>query len=347
MTTSHLGRMVAIAAGLGSFLAIANPAAAETTILFNNFGPQTANSFIYIIRPYLDDVERITKGRVKFIVPPQSLAPPAEQINMVKTGVADGAIMFNGFLQKSHPLLQIGLLPGTMRSAVAVGVAYWRTYEKFIAPKHPLNEVKLLGFYAYPPGYLYNIQKEPIQSLDDLKSKKMWSLPGVTARALGLTGASIVPGPAVRMYEVISKGVVDAFCCIGYQDMRLFKVAQYASVATEVDGGVATGVFSMFLSNAKWKQISPDDQKAIMAISGEAIARRAAGIDAHNEEAKKDYLAHGGVVVKANAAFNDALKKAWQPLYDEWVAEATKGGIDGRAALAYYVGESMRDAGGR
>jgi TRAP-type C4-dicarboxylate transport system substrate-binding protein len=346
MITKYLGRMAVIAAGFGSAISITPAAAAETTILFNNFAPRTADNFVYVVKPYLDDVERITKGRVKFVIPPQSLAPPPEQMNMVKTGVADGAVIFNAFLQKSHPLLQIALLPGTMRSAVAIGVAYWRTYEKFFAPKHPLNEVKLLGFFAQPPGHLYNIQKRPIESLDDLKGKKLWSLPGISAQALGLTGASIVPGSAARMYDVVSKGIVDAFCCINYEVMSVVKVMQYAGAVTEVDGGVAVGVFSLFISNGKWKQISREDQEAITAISGEAIARRAAKIDAHNEEIKKDYLAKGGVVVEANATFNDALKKAWRPLFDRWVADANKEGVDGRAALDYYLSQSAKVAGG-
>jgi len=336
-----------VAMGIGAFVATTVPSAAETTLLFNVFTPPSSEISRDIIMPWLKDIERVTEGRVKIKVPPQSLAPPPEQMNMVKTGVADGAFMFNAFLQKSHPLLQIGFLPGTMHTGQADGVAYWRTYEKFFAPKHPVNEVKLLGFFANPPGHLYNMQKKPIQSLADLKGKKSWSLPGLTARAIGATGASVVPGPAVRMYEIISKGVVDTFCCIDYGDMEAYKVLQYVGAVTEVDGGVFSPKFSVFINDVKWNSISAKDQAAIMKISGEALARRGAATDAHNEQVQKDYLAHGGIIVKATPDFNAALKQVWQPLYDEWIAQANKEGIDGRAALDYYLSEANKVAGGQ
>lgn len=326
-----------MAAGVGS-------AAAQTTILFSKFAPAPSPTNTQVIDPWLKEIERVTEGRVKIVTPSQSLAPPPEQVNMVKNGVADGAFQFNAFLEKSHPLLQIGFLPGTMYSGEADAVALWRTYQKFFAAKDPFKEVKLLGFFASPPGHIYSMDKKPIQSLAALKGKKVWSLPGVTAQAIGLTGASVVPGPAVRMYEVVSKGVVDAFCCIEYGDLDAFKVLQYLGAVTEVDGAVFSPTFSVFVSNAKWAQISLKDQAAILAISGEALARRSAGIDKHSADIKKRYLAGGGVIVKATPEFNADLKKAWSPLIAKWIANAKAMGVDGQAAFDYYVAEAKKVA---
>ena len=322
------------------------PAIAETRILFNKFPPPPSPTNTQVINPWLKEIERVTEGRVKIVTPDQSLAAPPEQVNMVRNGVADGAFQMNGFLEKSHPLLQISFLPGTMRSGKADAVALWRTYEKFFAPKDPFSEVKLLGFFASPPGYIYNMEKKPIQSLAELKGKKAWSLPGVTARAMGLTGASVVPGPAVRMYEIVSKGVVDAFCCVDYADLNAFKVLQYLGAATEVEGAVFSPKFSVFVNKAKWAQIAPKDQAAILAISGEALARRSAGIDQVADDNRKQYLAQGGIIVAATPAFNADLKKAWQPLIEQWIAEANALGVDGRAALDFYLAEADKVAAG-
>ena len=320
---------------------------AATTILFSRFAPPSSPTVTKVIDPWLKDIERVTQGRVKIVKPAQSLAPPPEQVNMVANGVADGAYQFNAFLQKSHPLLQLSFLPGTMYSGKADAVALWRTYQKFFAAKNPFKRVHLLGFFGSPPGYLYSMTKTPIQSMSQLKDKKVWSLPGVTAQAIALTGAAVVPGPAVRMYEIISKGVVDHFCCIEYGDLKAFKVLQYAKAITTVKGGVFAPAFSVFISNAKWAQISPKDQAAIMAISGEALARRSEGIDQHSKKVIDQYIADGGIVVKAKPAFNVALKKAWKPLYDKWIAMANKRGVDGKAALAYYLAQEKQVAAGQ
>ena len=320
------------------------PVAAQTTILFSKFAPPPSPTNTQVINPWLKDIERVTEGRVKIVTPDQSLAPPNEQMSMVKNGVADGAFQLTAFLEKSHPLLQMAYLPGTMVSGKADAVALWRTYQKFFAAKEPISEVKLMGFFASPPGHIYSMDKTPIQSVAALKGKKVWSLPGLTSRAIAATGASVVPGPAVRMYEVISKGVVDAFCCIEYGDLEAFKVLQYLGAVTLVDGAVFSPSFAVYISNAKWAQISPKDQAAIMAVSGEALARRAAGIDAHNEDIRKKYLAAGGIIVPATPEFNAELKKAWQPLVDDWIATAKAHGVDGRAALDFYMAEAKKVA---
>ena len=57
---------------------------------------------------------------------------------------------------------------------------------------------------------------------------------------------------------------------------------------------------------------------------------------------RKSYLAHGGIIVKASPAFNAALKKAWKPLFDAWIASANKRGIDGKAALDYFMSEAKK-----
>lgn len=229
-----------------------------------------------------------------------------------------------------------------MTSGKADAIALWRTYQKFFAEKNPFNDVVLLGFFASPPGHIYNIEKKPIQSLAELAGKKSWSLPGMTAQAMGRTGVSVVPGPAVRMYEIVSKGVVDVFCCIEYGDLNAFKVLQYLGAVTEVDGAVFSPKFSVFISAAKWKQISPEDQAAIMKLSGEALARRSALIDDFNADLKKKYISDGGIVVPATKEFNAELKKAWEPLIEEWIAQAKASGVDGRAALDFYLAEAKK-----
>ena len=126
--------------------------------------------------------------------------------------------------------------------------------------------------------------------------------------------------------------------------MEAYKVLQYVGAVTEVDGAMFSPKFSVFISNAKWKTISPKDQAAIMKISGEALARRAAASTSTTRPSRKAYLAHGGIIVKATPAFNAELKKAWQPLYDKWIADANKEGVDGKAALDYIMSEAKKVA---
>ncbi|MGE3248247.1 MAG: TRAP transporter substrate-binding protein DctP, partial [Beijerinckiaceae bacterium] len=294
--------------------------------------------------PWIEAVSKATEGRVKFTIPPQNLAPPPEQMNMVRSGVADGAYMFAGFLLKSNPTVQLAFLPGTMKSGVADSVALWRTYVKHFKAKNPVKGVKLLGFFGVPPTHLFNLKKEPITSLAFYKGKKTWSLPGITAQAMAATGAVVVPGPAVRSYDILSKGVVDASCCLDFGDLNALKLTQFIGAVTKVDGGVFSAKFAMFLSEKKWAAISPKDRAIIDQLSGEALARRSAAIDKSDADALRAYIGNGGVVVDASPAFNAELKNIWDPLRKAWAAEAGKLGIDANAALDFYLEEAKKVA---
>ena len=85
-----------------------------------------------------------------------------------------------------------------------------------------------------------------------------------------------------------------------------------------------------------WNQISPADQEAIRAVSGEAMARNAAGADPLNAEARDRFVAGGGQVVQASPEFLAQLDAAWAPVYQHWIDSANAAGIDGTAALAFY-----------
>lgn len=332
------GMAAVLALGFGA------TAAQAQNVLFNSFVPHASAIHTKVIGPFLEDITKATQGRVKFKIPPQNLAPPPEQMNMVRNGIADGAYMFNAFLQKSNPALQMALLPGSGTSGKANGVALWRTYEKYLKQKNPIAGVKLLGFFAIPPSHIFNMKKEPITSIAFYKGKKVWSLPGLTSQAMAATGAVVVPGPAVRAYDIVSKGVVDAFCCIDFGDLNALKLKQFVGAVTNVEGGVFQANFSVFLSQKKWNEISAADRAIIEKLGGEALARRASHIDQVDADAREAYRKEGGIIVNASSAFNTDLKKAWLPMTKVWADAAAKTGVEAMPALEFYRAEARKVA---
>lgn len=340
--------MIKAIAGVAGVLAVAASAAqAQTTLLFNSFTPHAGQLHQKIVAPYLAHIEKATEGRVKIRLSPQNLAPPPEQMNMVKAGIADGAFMLTAFLQKSHPPLQLVYLPGTSTRPDADSIALQRTYEKFFKPRNAITDVVHVGFFAGDHGGFYNMKKEPIQSVAWFKGKKVWALPGLTAQAVGVTGAAIVPGPAVRMHDIISKGVVDAFCCVDMEHLNAVKISQYLGAVTDVEGGLFGPKFTVFFNKAKWSRIAKKDQSAIMAISAEAMGRRSLDLKMVSDEFRKKYGANGVVTAPATAAFNAELQKLWQPMYEAYYKSTKRFGIDGKAALDFYRSEAKKLAAGK
>ena len=327
---------------LAALLAGAQPAASETTIVFNNFLAPNDALWTDVMLPWIADVERVTEGRVKFTVPAASLAPPPELLNSVQQGVADGAFQMVGFLRQAHPELQMPLLPMTYFGNEETSVALWRTYEAFFKGKNDLKDVELLGLVTTPPNSLINMKPEPFASVADLKGVKFWSLPGIPAETLTALGAVVTPGPAVRMYEVISGGVVDAFCCINYESLEVFNVAQYVGAGTDIPGHLFAPAFAVFVRSDVFGSISAADQAAIRAVSGEVMARRGSFGDPLEQAARERMVAAGKPIVAASDAFVKELEAAIAPVRDAWVAAASAKGIDAQAALDFYIAEQAK-----
>jgi TRAP-type C4-dicarboxylate transport system substrate-binding protein len=318
-------------------------ARAETKILFSPFTPPGHVIFTGIVQPWGKDVERVTEGRVKVTYPSNSLAPPPQQWEMVTNGIADAAFIFNGFAQKRLTLVAMAHLPFTTTTAEATSIALWRTYEKFFQKADEYKGVHLLGLFTHPGAQLFSLG-QPIVKVSDIKGMKVWASPGPPAEAMGKLGAAVVSGPAVRMYEIVSKGTVDAYLGIPYSDVKNFKIVPYTKGVTEVPGKFGSASFSMFMNAKTWASLSKKDQDAITGVSGETIARHAKAWDEDDKVGKAELVSAGAKIVPASDAFVADLHKDLQFLEDNWLKDAAKVGVDGKAALAFFRAEAKAAA---
>lgn len=321
--------------------AFAAPAAsAETRILFNVFLPP--HHFIWpVLRNWADDVGRATDGRVKVNFPAKSVAPAPKQWDAVAGGVVDGAVIFNGFIKNRAILPESSHLPWTSRGdAEATSGALWRTYQKFFRDADEHKGVHVLSLFTFIGGTYCSTTDKPVESVADLRARKMWALPGVAAGLLQNMGVKFVSGPAVRINEFVSKGAVDGYTGITYNSILQFKAGPYTKSCLEFDDLINNSSFLMFMNEGKWAEISPQDQRAIMQVSGEKVSRavgRAAR--AAEDKAVKELRAGGLKIVPAPAALIAEVEKAAKPLVAKWIERANAKGVDGKAALDFYIAE--------
>lgn len=333
-TTTSLALAGALLAG-GS---LAPQTASAQTILYNCFFPPQHYACRTMLGEWGKEIEKATAGRVKFNVPPKSLAAPSDQYDGVVNGVMDAAIQFNQFISNKVTGIQVGQLPfiGT-ESAESGSIALWRTYQKFFADKNEYAPVKLLAVYATNGAEFWSMTDQPIRTIDDIKSRKMWALPGVTANIIKGTGSAVVAGPAVQMLEIISKGVVDGYTGVPYSSVIQFKLADYTKSVTVFKGKIFTPTFSFFIHEKKWNAISEADRKAILAVSGEKMSRRFGQIQDGVQKKFKDQLLKGGLKIQqGDPAVQAQLEAIGQPMTEDWLKKVAAMGIDGKAVIAHY-----------
>jgi TRAP-type C4-dicarboxylate transport system substrate-binding protein len=332
----HLLRIAV--ASLTLFVAFAvSPASAATRLIVNCFWPPQHAMCQKILPTWGKWVDEATEGRVKIAIPPKSLAAPPEQWAAVEKGIADAAPQFNGFVQNRvwGPTVAMNPFIATT-DAPAMSEALWDTYKKHFANEY--KGVKLLSVWVITPGDLWSQTDTPVNSIEDLKSRKIWALPGTNANIMKAIGAGVVAGPAVQMNEIVSRGVVDAFVGVSPASVRDFRLIPYTKSMTQFQRRIYSTSFSFVMSEKKWNELSKKDQAAIESVSGAKFGRMAAAYWVESDSTAVGELNKAGVkVVKADPAFEAALIKIGDGLTKTWIETANKRGLDGQATYDFYV----------
>ncbi len=322
---------------VASALVVAGSAAtAKTRLLVNCFWPSSHFACSEVLPNWIDEVERVTEGRVTGIIPPKSVAPPPEQLAAVEKGIADVSVMFNGFFGDGVLGPKVAMQPFVaIRDAETMSRALWATNQKYFPDE--ITSVQLLSQFVISPGELYSQTDTPITTLDDLANRKMWVLPGPLAAITKQLGTGVVSTPAVKSNEIISRGVVDGHLGLDPQAVEAFQLLPYTKSTTRLSQPIYATSFSVFANSNKWAEISPEDQEAIMSVSGEVLG--AAFGRAWNEAAamaEAAYADAGIEVVEVDPAFETALQEASAFVTEGWLKAAEDAGIDGQGALDFY-----------
>ena len=314
----------------------AGAANATTRLVVNCFWPPQHAMCIKILPHWLDEVERVTEGRVTGMIPSLSVAPAPEQLAAVEKGMVDAGVQFNGLIANRVTGALLAMNPFTgVDQAQPMTQAMWETNRKFFPDE--FDTVELLAQWVVPPGLLFSTTDKPIVTLDDFRSRKLWALPGPVANMSSALGAGVVATPAVQSNEAISRGVVDGHFGLGGEAIRSFQVIPYTTSMTRFSTPVYTTTFSFFMNKDKWNEISPEDQAAIWSVSGEVLGMAAAQSWDTQTQAVFDSFAQEDIaVVDANPSLEAALHEAAVPIVEKWKADATAAGIDAEAALAFY-----------
>jgi len=331
--TSRILSVAVAAAVMGGALSV-TPVKAETEILFNRFVPAKHPFNVGMFIPWAKDVERVTNGSVKVKFTEKSLAPPPKQWNMVSKGIADAAMLANNFESGRLKLPNIAQIPFGASLAEKRGLAMWKTHVKYLAKANEYKGMKVLGQWTVSAASF--LADKPILKVADLKNYKIWAINGIPNKMMKSLGAVVVAVPGVKMFNVVSKGIVKGSVTSHYPLMT-FKLMPYITNITDIPGGFQSNNFSFLFSLKKWNGLSAAEKKAINGISGDKIAINAGKrVDFLNNKAKGLALKKGIKFHTASPDFVKQIRSTTQFVIDDWLKVAASKGVDGKAALDYF-----------
>jgi TRAP-type C4-dicarboxylate transport system substrate-binding protein len=334
--------LIALAAALSVTALAASPAAAQTTLRFNNWIPPTH----FIIKDgyvkYFEDIAKATEGRVKIEMTAQSLGAPPRQMQLAVDGIADIAWGVHSYTPGTYPLAEMVELPFIGHGADKDSVAYWRVYKAMFEKTgmHPAA-VHTLAVHVHPPGHIYN-SKRAIKTVEDFKGLKLRAANATTTVAFEKFGASPITMPVTQMRDALSKGVIDGTMFTS-EGVINWNITDFIKHTTIVDGGLYSQSFFIVINKKKWDALPDKDRALIDKLSGEALAKRIGVLWQTEENAGLDRLRKAGVeVTKADAAMMAKMREQLAAIEKDWIEKAKAKGVDGAAAIKMLKDEAAK-----
>lgn len=256
-------------ASAAAMLALAGVAADAQTVIKAGHGTQTGHPSHMALERFRDLVGTKSGGKIKVeIYPDRQLGEEREMVEGLQLGSVDMAVVSTGPLLAFSPQVGVIDLPFLFKDSAHV----YKTLDgpvgqQLLASFEPKG---IVGLAWWENGWRHLTTKKPIKSPDDLKGLKLRTMQNpVHIAAFKQLGAAPIPMAWGEVFTGLGQGVIDAQenpVTIIYTN-SLWEVQKYVTLTSHVYGPHA-----VLFSQAKWKQLTAEEQAQVKAAVTEATA---------------------------------------------------------------------------
>lgn len=326
--------------GLATALTTGSVAQAQEPVelTFSVWIPQTHILVSNFMIPWAEEVEEATEGRVKVSFLPKPVTNPVGHFDAVRNGLVDLAFISHSYYPGRFDLMKFGILPFSGNSAETNSIATWRIYDKYLREANEHRGVKLLGVYAHGPGAVFTTDRV-VDGMDDFDGLKLRIGGGIQADLAKALDFNAVVKPAPESYELMSTGVVDGVL-FPPESVASFQLDTVVKNATFFPGGLYSDNHGIIMNESAFERLSEQDQKILLDLSGEHIARMGGKAWGDADVAALESLEAKGVVFHdADEQFVADVRDRTQVFEETWLATAKERGIDGPKVLEEFRAE--------
>ncbi|HPQ95541.1 MAG: TRAP transporter substrate-binding protein [Thiothrix sp.] len=335
-----------IGAVVGAFITLPAFAADVTTLRAATWLPPSNPQNTTVWPTWAKWVEEATEGRVKVVVEDYT-GHPKTLFSAVEDGILDVASTVNTYLPGRFKLPSVAEIPGEISSAEGGSVALWKTYQEYFVEADEYDGLKVLSMFVHGPGQMHT--KFPVNTLADMKGKKMRIGGGLVNELAARLEVTPVNAPATKSYEMLQQGVVDG-TFLPAQEQKALRLTEVTTDLTLFPKGLYTTAFTIFMNPDFFEGLSPEDQEAIMSVSGEKLARLAGSAwgaaDAEGIATAKEAGIHV-VELSPDDPRVVEMHKLAEGIDQQWIKDVADRKVDAAAALAAfrkYVAEEEEKA---
>jgi len=308
-------RLLVIALALLPAIAAAEPISLKLSF----FSSDRSVSYLGAVKPFVDAVNAEAKGLVKIEVSFSGVLGKdiAHQPQFVLDGTADIAFVAPGYTPDAFPDNTIVELPGLFRDMREATF----TYTQLIAA-NALKGYKnffVIGAYVPEPATIHG--RVSIQSIDDLKNKRIRVNNPSEATALEKLGAIPVQMPINQIANALSSGNIDAaeVSKTALSDYGIIRVATHHFFL-----GTNGAPLALLMNRKRFEALPAAAQDIIRKYSGEWAAKRFNDIFLVSDEQVMEQLRSdpGRTLVFPSQQDLEVAHSAFASVIAEWAARS-------------------------
>lgn len=190
------------------------------------------------------------------------------------------------------------------------------------------------------PMYEFVGKGQPIQTLDDLKGKRLRALGGL-ADVTRVFGASPNSLPSPELYGALDRGLLDgmAFPFYAAASFRLQEIATYYTKGFAFPSPVSY----LAVSSKAFDALPPAYQKLLVEAGPKAAKVQIEALDDIEAKSEAQFVAKGvKTIVIAPATREELIQRTSQGVFEKWVKEVTAQGYPGQKLLDYLITQSKK-----
>lgn len=320
-----LWQVAALSVSLASFGGAANAETIELTM--SSWVPPTHWIYTEGFLPWTEQIEEVTEGRVKVNVLPKPIGPPAEHFDFARKGLVDITYGTYTYQPERFKIFEFLEFPLGNADAARTSVAAWDAFQRHLSGDETHVDVQLLSLFMMGTGAVHHSEKV-MGSAEDFAGQKFRMGGPVQKGIIDGLGATPVAASVTKSYELLSSKVIDG-SLNPYSDVVGFRIDEQLPYHTEIPGGFYDASIFLVVNKASFERISPEDQSAIMKISGAELAHRmGTEFTARNKRARDLMIEQGARVELADEALTSAVREIRAQLVADWVSYAKDRGYD-------------------
>ncbi|TIO08306.1 TRAP transporter substrate-binding protein [Mesorhizobium sp.] len=316
-----LEKSTAITAGAAAATTLATPAVlaqSPVTIKMQTSWP-ASDIWMDFARQYIERVERMSGGRLKFeLLPAGAVVGAFQVLDGVNDGVIDAAHTVPVYWYGKHKAASLfGTGPVFGGSATTMLAWFHKGGGKdfYRELTQDIMGLNVVGFYGFPmPAQPFGWFKKPVTTVAELQGFKYRTV-GLAADLMQNLGLSVAQLPGGEIVPAMERGVIDAFefnnpssdLRFGSQDVaKNYILSSYHQASESFE----------FLFNKDVFDDLDDDLKAILEYGVEAAstANTAFALDNYSADLQKLQTEHGVTVHRTSKEILDAELQAWDKI---------------------------------